>query len=259
MTRRLHPGPPLTRRRLLLSGVAGVAGLAAGYGGVKAFNARKSQILDGGEALSYRVHRTFFADTLAREFSEADISPRFHVNGNSDCDDETYQAHAAQGFANWKLEIGGLVERPLKLSLAELRAMPAREQITRHDCVEGWSAIAKWKGVQLSALLERAGLKPQARYIVFHAADKMFATNYYESIDLVDARHPQTILAYDMNDVPLPRGHGAPVRLRVERQLGYKHCKFVMRVEAVESLSGIVLGNGGLWEDAAGYAWYAGI
>jgi len=249
----------VSRRRLLLSAGAAAGGLAAGAGGVMAFNARKKKILDGGEWLSYRVHRALFADTLAPEFTEADISPRFWVNGNRDSDDETYQAHAAEDFVNWKLEVGGLVERPGKFSLDELRAMPAREQITRHDCVEGWSAIAKWKGVRLSALLDEVGLKPQARYIVFFAADKMFATNYYESIDLVDARHEQTILAYDMNEVPLPRGHGAPIRLRVERQLGYKHCKFVMRVEAVESLSGIVLGNGGLWEDASGYAWYAGI
>ena len=140
--------------------------------------------------------------------------------------------------------------------------MPARSQITRHDCVEGWSAIGKWTGVPLSEVLGRVRLRPEARFIVLHCADD-FATGlqrlpYYESIDLVDAFHPQTILAYGMNDTTLPIGHGAPIRLRVERQLGYKHAKFVMRVEAVASLAAIGRGRGGFWEDQ-GYDWYAGI
>ena len=137
--------------------------------------------------------------------------------------------------------------------------MPARSQITRHDCVEGWSAIGKWTGVPLGHLLTEAGLQPQARYLVFHCADDFSGTAYYESIDLIDAFHPQTILAYGMNDADLPIGHGAPLRLRVERQLGYKHAKFVMRVEAVASLAGIGAGKGGFWEDASNYDWYAGI
>ena len=137
--------------------------------------------------------------------------------------------------------------------------MPARSQITRHDCVEGWSAIGKWTGVPLGALLDAVELEPSARYIVFHCADDFRGTNYYESIDLVDAFHPQTILAYGMNDGELPVGHGAPLRLRVERQLGYKQAKFVMRVEAVESLEAIGRGKGGYWEDNTGYEWYAGI
>ena len=143
--------------------------------------------------------------------------------------------------------------------LAELRAMPARSQITRHDCVEGWSAIGKWTGVPLSHLLGQAGLKPEARYIVFRCADTFRGTLYYESIDLVDALHPQTILAYGMNDGPLPVGHGAPIRLRVERQLGYKHAKFIMQIEAVDSLAPIGRGKGGFWEDLIDYDWYAGI
>ena len=159
--------------------------------------------------------------------------------------------------------VDGLVEQPLSLSLAELRALPSRTQITRHDCVEGWSSIGKWKGARLGPLLDQAGLKPNARYIVFHCADTLEQTldgsgQYYESIDLIDAYHPQTILAYDMNDQPLPVPHGAPLRLRVERQLGYKQAKYVMRIEAVDGFAHLGRGKGGFWEDR-GYEWYAGI
>src|SRR5690606_8880548 len=156
------------------------------------------------------------------------------ANGSTDVDDPDYKRAAASGFADWKLSIGGLVERPTALTLAELRALPARTQITRHDCVEGWSAIGKWTGAQMAPLLQSVGLKPEARYLVFHCADKLSVfTNYYESIDLIDAFHPQTILAYEMNGAPLSVPHGAPVRLRVERQLGYKHAKYVAHIEAV--------------------------
>ncbi len=199
---------------------------------------------------------------LAREYTEADLSPVFKVNGNDDADDDEYQAHAQNQFQDWRLEVGGLVERPQHLSLAELRALPARTQITRHDCVEGWSCVGKWTGARLSALLRQAGLKPEARYIVFRCADSFPGMNgpepYYESIDLDDAFHEQTILAYDMNDKPLPIAYGAPLRLRVERHLGYKHAKFVMKIEAVESFAAIGGGRGSYWADQ-GYAWYAGI
>jgi DMSO/TMAO reductase YedYZ molybdopterin-dependent catalytic subunit len=141
-----------------------------------------------------------------------------------------------------------------------LMAGPRRTQITRHDCVEGWSAIGKWTGVPLKLVLDAAGLKTHARYIVFHCADKMgFGTDYYESIDLIDAFHPQTILAWALNDEPLLVGNGAPLRLRVERQLGYKQAKYVERIEVVDDLSKIRGGKGGFWEDGAGYEWYGGI
>jgi DMSO/TMAO reductase YedYZ molybdopterin-dependent catalytic subunit len=213
------------------------------------------------ESANLRVHRALISrDKLAPEFSEADISTRFKVNGSNTGADETYQAHAKAGFADWRLELGGLFDRPQKLSLAELRALPSRTQITRHDCVEGWSCIGKWKGVPLAILLKQAGLRSSARYIVFHCADRLDESgpNYYESIDPVDAFHAQTILAYEMNDQALPVAHGAPLRLRVERQLGYKMAKFVMRVEAVESFAHLGDGKGGYWEDR-GYDWYAGI
>jgi DMSO/TMAO reductase YedYZ molybdopterin-dependent catalytic subunit len=157
------------------------------------------------------------------------------------------------------LAVDGLVRRPLRLPLTALKAMPQRRQITRHDCVEGWSAIGQWQGPPLAAVLGMAEVLPAARYAVFHCADSFGTRPYYESIDLADAFHPQTILAWAMNGAPLAEGHGAPLRLRVERQLGYKHAKFVMRVELVDKLAGLYGGKGGYWEDAGGYAWYAGI
>ncbi|RAK67438.1 molybdopterin-dependent oxidoreductase [Phenylobacterium kunshanense] len=203
-------------------------------------------------------------NALAREFSRAEISRDFRANGTLRPQDPEYVALVAENFAGYRLVIDGLVEQPLALTLAEVRAAPARTQVTRHDCVEGWSSIGEWTGARLSALLDRARLKPEARYIVLHCADTLdpYATDgagrYYESIDLVDAYHPQTILAYAMNGATLPVRHGAPLRLRVERQLGYKHAKYVMRVEAVASLEGIGRGQGGFWPDR-GYEWYAGI
>jgi DMSO/TMAO reductase YedYZ molybdopterin-dependent catalytic subunit len=197
---------------------------------------------------------------LAREYTEADLSPQFRANGSTDPDDPAYRRFAAKGFVDWRLQVDGLVDRPALLSLAELRQWPARTQITRHDCVEGWSCIGKWTGVKLADVLRHVGLHPGARYVVFHCADSLegSADRYYESIDMVDAAHPQTILAYAMNDQPLPIAHGAPLRLRVERQLGYKMAKYIMRIEVVDDLSQIGGGRGGYWEDR-GYEWYAGI
>jgi DMSO/TMAO reductase YedYZ molybdopterin-dependent catalytic subunit len=196
---------------------------------------------------------------LAREFTPEQMSPVFRTNGTNNPNIPTYQALAANRFADWRLLVDGQVAWPLSLSLAQLRSMPTRTQITRHDCVEGWSAIGKWHGVPLKLLLEQAGMRPSARYIVFHCADLYGERPYYESLDLIDAFHPQTILAWGMNGSMLDVGHGAPIRLRAERHLGYKHAKYVMRVEVVESLAGIHGGKGGLWEDIAGYEWYAGI
>jgi DMSO/TMAO reductase YedYZ molybdopterin-dependent catalytic subunit len=198
--------------------------------------------------------------SLAQEFSTADLSPQFRSNGTANPDDPEYQALAADGFAEWRLKIDGLVHRPLQLSLQELRAMPSRTQITRHDCVEGWSAIGQWTGVPLSAVLQTAAPRPEARYVVFHCADPMDAngTKYYESIDFEDAYHPQTILAYELNGALLPIANGAPLRVRIERQLGYKMAKYIMRIELVASFANIGAGKGGYWEDQ-GYEWYAGI
>jgi DMSO/TMAO reductase YedYZ molybdopterin-dependent catalytic subunit len=215
----------------------------------------------GEKASETMAHLLTSRKAMAQEFGDADRSPTFRSNGTADPDSDAYRAFVANGFADYRLEVGGLVLRPGALSLAELKALPSRTQITRHDCVEGWSAIAKWKGAKLSALLEAVGLKPEARYVVFYCADPMAEDGtdlYYESIDLEDAFHPQTILAYEMNDAALPVPNGAPVRLRVERQLGYKHAKYVMRIELVASFDKIAGGKGGYWEDQ-GYQWFAGI
>lgn len=222
------------------------------------------RVLQSAERLNRRVQRLLTPRTaLAPEFQPADVSPFFKPNGETEPQTPDYLDHAADGFARWRLEIGGLVETPLSLSLADLRAAPARSQITRHDCVEGWSCIGQWKGARLGPLLQKAKLKPSARYIVFHCADEWYGppgrgVRYYESIDLIDAFHPQTILAYEMNGQVLPREHGAPIRLRLERQLGYKMAKFVMRIEAVENYAHLGRGRGGFWPDQ-GYDWYAGI
>jgi len=217
-------------------------------------------LLRSGEGLAMRAQR-LIADrsALAREFTAADLSPVFRANGTRQPGSPEYAAHAANRFADWRLTIDGLVAKPLSLSLAQLGAMPARTQITRHDCVEGWSAIGKWTGTPLKLLLDAAGLRGSARYIVFHCADDYGAGKYYESIDLIDAFHPQTIMAWALNGRLLPVANGAPLRLRVERQLGYKHAKYVQRIEAVPSLAAIGGGKGGYWEDSNDYEWYAGI
>lgn len=252
----------LTRRKLLTGAAIGTPALLLGCDRLGNAPSFRDTVLRSGEWLSYRVHRLIGGDALAREFTEAELSPDFRTNGATRPHGDAYRRHAEAGFADWQLQVGGLVDRPRGFSLAQLRAMPARSQITRHDCVEGWSAIGGWTGVPLGRVLDKVGLKPQARYIVFHCADNhggLSPTPYYESIDLADAFHPQTILAYAMNGVPLPMGHGAPLRLRVERQLGYKHAKFVMQIEAVASLAEIGRGQGGYWEDVGFYAWYAGV
>jgi DMSO/TMAO reductase YedYZ molybdopterin-dependent catalytic subunit len=252
-------------RRGLLSGLAATTG-ALFLSGCDELSQTPwfRNFLSSAENLTRTTQRFFLRpSSLAREFSEADISSVFKPNGSTDPDDADYRAAVANNFADWKLKIGGLVEKPREFSLAELRAMPSRTQITRHDCVEGWSCIGKWKGVQLATLLEQAGLKPEARYLVFSCADELEQTldhsgRYYESLGFEDAFHPQTILAYEMNGEALPVAHGAPLRLRVERQLGYKMAKYVMRIDAVDSFASLGRGQGGFWEDR-GYEWYAGI
>jgi DMSO/TMAO reductase YedYZ molybdopterin-dependent catalytic subunit len=247
----------ISRRRALIAGTGGLLVSACDrLNGSATFRG----LLEGAADLHQPAQRLIGGrDALAREFSESQMSPLFRSNGNTDPDDAAYRQHSAEGFARWALRVDGLVKQPLMLPLTALQALPQRSQITRHDCVEGWSAIGQWRGPQLGGILARAGLLPQARYAVFHCADRFGAVPYYESIDLVDAFHPQTILAWWMNGRPLPVEYGAPVRLRVERQLGYKHAKFVMRIELRASLAGLYGGKGGYWEDASGYQWYAGI
>ena len=247
------------KRRGVLAGIGalfvGACSKLAGTGPV-------SSLLDAAEGWNKGLHDLLGRRTaLAREFSPADISPFFRGNGTIDPREDAYnyKAHAAAGFADWRLQVTGLVETPLLLTMDEIRAMPQRTQITRHDCVEGWSAIGQWSGPQLSHILDLARLRPEAKFIVFRCADSLAGGPYYESVDLIDAFHPQTIMAHQLNGEPLPIRNGAPLRMRIERQLGYKHAKYLTAIEAVAGLDGIGKGGGGYWEDRAGYQWYAGI
>lgn len=250
----------LSRRRLIGSLGVGAGGLLLSGCDRIVQSPTVKRVLGLGEGLTHRAQRLVIDRTaLAPEYSVHDMSPVFRTNGNTLPNSSSYQAQAAEGFAHWRLAVTGLVRNPLALSLAQIRAMPARTQITRHDCVEGWSAIGKWTGVPLKLVLDHAGVMPTARYVIFHCADDFDGKPYYESIDLIDALHPQTILAWGMNDQMLSVGHGAPLRLRVERQLGYKQAKYVMGVELTDSLARIGAGKGGYWEDNVGYQWYAGI
>jgi DMSO/TMAO reductase YedYZ molybdopterin-dependent catalytic subunit len=256
----------ISRRRFLATGLAGSA--AALFGGCDRLSAAPTfrQLMAGAEGLTQRVQRALlWRGALAREYSPSEISPIFRANGSQDAQNlpPGYGELAQQDFTDWRLAVDGLVSTPASFSLAELRAMLGRTQITRHDCVEGWSCIGGWTGPQLAVILDRVGLRPEARFVVFHCADELpryvdGSNAFYESIDLIDAYHPQTILAHEMNGAALPLAHGAPLRLRVERQLGYKMAKFVSRIEVVDRLDHIGQGRGGTWEDD-GYEWYAGI
>ena len=254
------------RRRFLYSGAACTAGLVLGGCGQLSTSPTFREFLARSEGLTQHVQRALlWRGSLAREYGVRDISKVFRANGSRDAGNlpPGYTDLVQGGLNDWRLQVDGLVVRPTRFSLADLRAMPTRPQITRHDCVEGWSCIGSWRGPQLSRVLDHVGLRPEARFIVFRCADELpryaGGTNpYYESIDLIDAFHPQTILAYEMNGSPLPLAHGAPLRLRVERQLGYKMAKFLMRIEIVDRFDRIGRGKGGTWEDD-GYEWYAGI
>lgn len=256
--------PDLSRRRMLLGLMAGAsAPFLAGCDRMTQ-NAEFGAVLRNTEKLTMGAQRLLLgAHALAPEYSVADLSPVFRANGTQEPDSDEYARLREHGFTDWRLQVDGLVQQPLSLTLADLKRLPSRTQITRHDCVEGWSAIGQWQGVALGRILDLARLKPGARYVVFHCADELEATldgsgRYYESIDLLDAYHPQTILAYAMNGKDLPVAHGAPLRLRVERQLGYKQAKYLMRIEVVSAFDKLWGGRGGYWEDR-GYEWYAGI
>ena len=254
-------GADNSRRHFLGRLLAGTAAALLAGCDAASRSAWLPKVLGVGERASRGAQRLASSRrSLAQEFSAADLSPQFRSNGTANPDDPQYQALAANQFADWRLRIDGLVQQPLELSLLELRAMASRTQITRHDCVEGWSAIGQWTGVPLAALLRMATPRPAARFVVFHCADPMDAagTRYYESIDFDDAYHPQTILAYALNGALLPIANGAPLRVRIERQLGYKMAKYIMRIELVSSFAKIGAGTGGYWEDQ-GYEWYAGI
>lgn len=245
----------ITNRRAL------VGGLAAGGGLLLSGCDSNADFIRGVDGFNQGLHNALGGSrgALAREYALSERSPVFKMNGNTMPASPAYQAHIASEFADWRLRVDGLVARPLDLSLSDMMGMPSRTQVTRHDCVEGWSAIGQWTGTPLGAILRAAGMQDKARIVVFHCADDFGGNPYYESIDMVDAFHPQTILAWAMNGARLPVGHGAPLRLRVERQLGYKQAKYVMRIELRERFDDLYLGKGGYWEDHHAYQWYGGI
>jgi len=259
----------LNRRRLLGLGAASASSLVLAGCDQFDFLARRDDpvrnFLERANELTYAAQRALVPQqALAREFPESEIRQGQRPNGSTDPRNvPEYAALAEDDFSAYRLNIIGLVDNPQSLSLDELRNMPARTQITRHDCVEGWSCIAKWTGTPLSRVLDEARPKANARFAVYHCYDQLAAglagtVPYYESSDLIDAYHPQTILAYGLNNQTLPIANGAPVRLRIERALGYKQPKYVHTIELVDSFARFGRGMGGYWEDQ-GYDWYGGI
>jgi DMSO/TMAO reductase YedYZ molybdopterin-dependent catalytic subunit len=259
----------LSRRRLLGIGAAGASSLILSGCDQFDFLANRDDptrnFLERANELTYAAQRALVPQqALAREYSPSEIRQGQRPNGSTDPRDvQEYADLVTTNFANYRLSITGLVETPVSFSLDELRNMPARSQITRHDCVEGWSCIAKWSGTTLGAVLDQAKPKATAKFVVYHCYDQMGGglsapEPYYESSDLIDAYHPQTILAYGLNDKTLPISNGAPIRVRIERALGYKQPKYVHTIELVDSFSRFGKGNGGYWEDH-GYEWYGGI
>jgi DMSO/TMAO reductase YedYZ molybdopterin-dependent catalytic subunit len=249
----------LSRRKLISWGFAATAGVAGLS--VAARIAQKYALIPPdhggiyglGETLTYASHRLLTRHSLAREFSQSQISKPPLVNEMPPLND-AYKRLQAGGFADWRLTVTGMVDRPSSFSLGQLRSYPRRSQITQIACEEGWSYIAEWIGVPLSHVLDLVGVQPQARYIVYLSIDP----DWWDSIDMSDAMHPQTFLAYGMNGDELPVGNGGPLRLRVPRQLGYKSVKFVTHLTVTDSLKGFGKGLGSM-EPEAGYAWYAGI
>lgn len=244
------------RRRIFL---ASAVSALAGCGPISsALNSNESvrRVIASAEVLD---HLAIGTRGLAREYRERDVDRHFRVNGFATPSDAHYSELVARNFTPYRLIVDGAVDRPQTLTLTQLYAMRQRTQITRHDCVEGWSAIGKWSGVRLSDVLDAVELRGDARYVVFRCMDNDGSgALYYESLDLHQARHPQALLALRLNDAPLDPEHGAPVRLRVPTQLGYKSAKWIARIEVVGSLVRIGAGKGGYWEDV-GYEWYAGI
>jgi DMSO/TMAO reductase YedYZ molybdopterin-dependent catalytic subunit len=251
---------PERRRFLERMALASAAVVLSGCDRLADSKAFKSLLAAADRPTDAALHALTSENALAQEFSEADISPVFKANGSVNPQTPEYLAMVGNGFADWRLRIGGLVKQPLALSLQELRGLPSRTQITRHDCVEGWSCIGKWKGVPLGRVLDMAGVMEGARYVLFRCADSLEHdhTRYYESVYVSEAYHPQTILAYELNGKVLDVPHGAPLRVRLERKLGYKQAKYLVGIDLVASVAGVGGGKGGYWEDR-GYQWHGGI
>lgn len=249
----------ISRRKFLTAGLAagaGVSGLAVAASLAKRYGfvpPDSGGIYGPGETLTYAAHRLLARHSLAREFPRSMISKVPFANSMPPLND-AFKRLQNGGFADWRLSIDGMVARPASYSLADLRNFPVRSQITEVVCEEGWSYVAEWIGTPLSEVLKTSGILPQARYLVYFSIDP----DWWESIDLLDAQHPQTLLAWAMNDGDLPVAFGGPLRLRVPRQLGYKSVKFVTRMMVTDSLKGFVSALDPKSPNY-GYAWYAGI
>lgn len=249
----------LSRRKLITTGLAGAAGasglavaatLARRYGLVPPDS---SGLYGPGETLTYAAQRLLTRHSLAREFTPGQISKPPFPNAVAPLGDSFKRSQQA-GFLDWRLSVDGMVARPASFSVAELKSFPRRSQITHLACEEGWSYIAEWIGVPLSHVLDHVGTLPLARYVVYRS----FEPGWWESIDMADALHPQTLVTYGMNAAELPVAFGGPLRLRVPRQLGYKSVKYITRLTVTDSLKGFGKGLGSASPEA-GYAWYAGI
>jgi len=249
----------ISRRNLVIAGLgaaAGVSGLAAAAGLARRYGLippDSGGLYGAGETLTYAAQRVLSPHSLAREFPRGMISKAPFANEVAPPSAQ-FQRLQAGGFADWCLSLDGMVARPASLSLADLKALPVRRQITEVVCEEGWSYVAEWIGTPLVEVLNTAGVLPQARYLVYFSIER----DWWDSIDLADAHHPQTLLAWAMNDGDLPVPFGGPLRLRVPRQLGYKNVKYVTRMTLTDSLKGFGKGLGSASPEA-GYAWYAGI
>ena len=249
----------LSRRKLITTGLAATAGasglavaarIAHRYGLIPPDH---GGIYGVGETLTYASQRMMTSHSLAREFPRSQISKAPFANGKPP-QDEAFKRLQIGAFGDWRLDVDGMVSRPASFSLAELKSYPTRSQITHLACEEGWSFIAEWTGVPLAYVLNVVGILPQARYVVYFSIQR----GWWDSVDMADALHPQTLVTYGMNGGELPVGHGGPIRLRVPRQLGYKSVKYITRLTVTDSLKGFGKGLGSAAPEE-GYAWYAGI
>ena len=249
----------LSRRKLITTGLAATAGVAGL--GVAARLAQRYGLIPPdhggiyglGETLTYASQRLLTRHSLAREFSRSQISKPPFPNEIPPLN-EAYKRLQAGGFADWRLTVNGMVARPVSLSLDQLKSYPSQSQITMVQCEEGWSYIAEWMGVPLARVLELVEVHPQAKYVVYFSIDP----EWWDSIDMADALHPQTFLTYGMNGGELPVGNGGPLRLRVPRQIGYKNVKYITHLTVTDNLKRFGKGLGSASPEG-GYAWYAGI
>jgi len=249
----------ISRRALIAGG--GIAGGAAGLAVAAKLAQRyglvppdSGGLYGPGETLTYGVHRLLARHSAAREFSPAQISRPPFANEVGPPLGDDFKRHQKDGFVNWRLTVDGLVARLTTFSVADLKAFPQRSQITHLACEEGWSYIAEWIGTPLAQALNAVGASPQARYVVYRSIQP----EWWESIDMADALHPQTLIAYGMNGANLPVPFGGPLRLRAPRQLGYKSVKYITRLTVTDSLKSFGKGLGSASPEG-GYAWYAGI